>query len=100
CLPPGWDRVIAEITTRTQADAGAPNADPAARLPGAALRRWVHLPDRTCVFPGCRVPAHRADADHTTEHARGGPTTDDNLGSACRHDPPLRHNGHWRGLQT
>ena len=31
------------------------------------------------VFPGCRVPAHRADADHSVEHAEGGPTIDTNL---------------------
>jgi Domain of unknown function (DUF222)/HNH endonuclease len=99
-LPHGWDRVIAEITTKAQADAGPPNTDPAARLPGAALRRWINIRDRTCVFPGCRVPAHRADADHTTEHARGGPTTDDNLGPACRHDHRLRHAGGWRVTQT
>jgi HNH endonuclease len=92
--------VIAEIATTTRANLGPPNADPTARLPGAALRRWISVRDRTCVFPGCRVPAHRADADHTTEHARGGSTTDDNLGPGCRHDHRLRHDGGWRIVQT
>ncbi len=75
--------------------AGPPNTDPAARLPGAALRRWIHIRDRRCVFPGCRAPAHRADTDHSIEHARGGATTDAGLASACRHDHGLRHEGGW-----
>jgi hypothetical protein len=93
--PPGWDRVIAEITGKADTNTGPPNGDPTARLPGRALRRWISIRDRTCVFPGCRVPAHRADADHSVEHAEGGLTTDTNLGSACRHDHRLRHEGRW-----
>ena len=93
--PPGWDRVLAEIIATADANAGPPNGDPSARLPGAALRRWIQIRDRSCEFPGCRVPAHRADADHSTEHAQGGQTIDANLGPACRHDHRLRHAGGW-----
>jgi hypothetical protein len=95
-VEPGWAAILAEITTRLEATpAGPPNADPAARLPGAALRRWIHIRDRRCQFPGCRAPAHRADTDHSIEHARGGATTDAGLASACRHDHRLRHEGGW-----
>ena len=98
--PDGWDRIIAEIHAKAHPGAGPPNGDPAARLPGAALRRWIHVRDRECAFPGCRVPAHRADADHTTAHASGGPTKDTNLGPACRHDHRVRHDGLWTVVQT
>ncbi len=97
---PGWSRVLAEITTSLEAaTTGPPNGDPTARLPGAALRRWIHIRDRRCSFPGCRAPAHRADADHTIEHARGGATVDTDLGPACRHDHLLRHEGGWTVTQ-
>src|SRR5690606_21914919 len=83
--PPGWQPVLDEITTALATNPGGPpNTNPTARLPGAALRRWLHVRDHTCVFPICGVPAHRSDADHTTEHANGGPTIDANLASACR----------------
>ena len=96
----GWSRVLAEITTSLQnAQTGPPNSDPAARLPGAALRRWIHIRDRRCAFPGCRAPAHRADADHTIEHSRGGPTLDTHLAPACNHDHMLRHEGGWTVTQ-
>ncbi len=97
---PGWSRVLAEITTSLQnAQTGPPNGDPTARLPGAALRRWIHIRDRRCSFPGCRAPAHRADADHTIEHCRGGPTVDTHLAPACNHDHMLRHEGGWTVTQ-
>ena len=98
--PPGWSRVISEITAKAGINTGPPNGDPRARLPGAALRRWIHVRDNTCSFPGCRVPAHRTDADHSVEHAEGGPTIDTNLGAACRHDHRLRHEGGWVLAQT
>ncbi len=96
-VEPGWAAILAEITTRLESTpTGPPNTDPAARLPGAALRRWIHIRDRRCAFPGCRAPAHRTDTDHSVEHARGGATTDAGLASACRHDHLLRHEGGWR----
>src|SRR5690606_11422655 len=92
--PPGWQPVLDEITTALATNPGGPpNTNPTARLPGAALRRWLHVRDHTCVFPTCGVPAHRSDADHTTEHANGGPTTDANLASACRPHHRLREVG-------
>ena len=95
-VEPGWSRILAEITAGLDTAAtGPPNGDPAARLPGAALRRWIHVRDRRCTFPGCRAPAHRADTDHSVEHAHGGATVDTGLAPACRHDHRLRHDGRW-----
>lgn len=34
------------------------------RRPTAAMRRHVEARHRTCVFPGCRMPATRSDIDH------------------------------------
>jgi hypothetical protein len=52
--------------------------------------------------PGCRVPAHRADADadHSIEHAERRETTDANLGPGCRHGHRLRHEGGWTLTHT
>jgi hypothetical protein len=96
--PPGWQPVITSLARRIASHArGAPTSgDPHTRLPGTALRRWLHLRDRRCIFPGCRIAPHRTDADHTIEHARGGLTTHTNIGSLCRPDHQLRHERGWR----
>ena len=94
--PPGWAALLTDLTHRsTQRPGGPPNGDPTDRLPNAALRRWIAIRDRHCVFPGCRTAAHHCDADHTREYATGGPTTDTNLGNACRPHHALRHTGGW-----
>ena len=92
----GWRRVLDEITTRLATTrAGPPNADPTARLPGRALRRWIAVRDRRCPFPGCQMPAHRGDADHSRQHAHGGATLDTNLTNPCPAHHRLREHG-WR----
>ena len=92
----GWGRVFEEITTRLATTrAGPPNGDPTARLPGRALRRWIAVRDRRCPFPGCRMPAHRGDADHSRQHAHRGPTLDTNLTLPCPGHHRLREHG-WR----
>jgi hypothetical protein len=63
------------------------------RRPTTPQRRTVQSRDRTCVFPGCRMPASDCDLDHTTTWAEGGPTVPDNLATMCRSDHRLRHNG-------
>ncbi|HSK59390.1 MAG TPA: HNH endonuclease signature motif containing protein, partial [Actinomycetospora sp.] len=65
------------------------------RFPGSALARWVAVRDRSCVGPGCTLPAHGADIDHTVDHVRGGPTADGNLDPMCPHDHHLKHEGGW-----
>jgi hypothetical protein len=92
----GWGRVLDEITTRLATTrAGPPNTDPTARLPGQALRRWIAVRDRRCPFPGCQMPAHRGDADHSRPHAHGGPTLDVNLTMPCPSHHRLREHG-WQ----
>jgi hypothetical protein len=92
----GWGRVFDEIVTRLATiRAGPPNGDPSARLPGRALRRWIAVRDRRCPFPGCRVAAHRGDADHSRQHAHGGATLDTNLTLPCPSHHRLREHG-WR----
>jgi hypothetical protein len=98
--PPAWERVLTEIAGKAGLDDGPPNRDAKRRLPGTALRRWVAARDRTCAFPGCGVPAHRSDADHSVEPAQGGETIDTNIGPNCRHDHRLRHEGGWTITQT
>jgi hypothetical protein len=97
-----WARVIADIAAqhRERDDRAADlDAHPEDRFPRAALRRHVEIRDRHCTFRGCRTPARRADQDHTVDHARGGPTTTDDLGPACRHDHTLKTEGGWTLVQ-
>ena len=65
------------------------------RRPTAAQARDVRLRKRTCVFPGCRMPAADSDLDHTLDWARDGQTDRDNLAPLCRHDHRLKHKGGW-----
>ncbi|MEX0946164.1 MAG: DUF222 domain-containing protein [Acidimicrobiia bacterium] len=65
------------------------------RRPSAAQRRQVQTRNRTCVFPGCRMPATACDLDHRIPWAGGGPTRVDHLVPACRHDHRIRHRAAW-----
>ncbi len=65
------------------------------RRPTAGLRRRVEARDRTCVFPGCRMPAIDSDLDHRVSVADGGPTTERNLGPLCRRDHCIKHSAGW-----
>lgn len=67
--------------------------------PSDAMRRYLIARDQHCRFPGCRVPAHRCDLDHTVDAARGGPTSIDNLGALCRGHHTLKHHGGWEVTQ-
>jgi hypothetical protein len=67
------------------------------RLITPALRRALRLRDRTCVEPGCTLPANYCDPHHITHWTKGGPTGLPNLELRCR-----RHHlrQHQRDLQT
>ena len=41
-------------------------------------RRAIAARDRTCVIPGCRIPAGWCEYHHVIEHSRGGPTDTSN----------------------
>lgn len=65
------------------------------RRPTASQRRRIQTRHRTCVFPGCRMPATVCDLDHTTAVQDGGKTCDCNLAPLCRHDHCIRHAAGW-----
>ena len=62
-----------------------------AYTPTASMRRRLRARDQHCRFPGCRAPAHRCDADHNQDHAKGGRTTIRNLSLFCRRHHTLKH---------
>jgi len=66
-----------------------------ARRPTEAMRRQIQGQHRTCVFPGCRMPAAQCDLDHITAWADGGPTDTSNLAPLCRHDHTVKHLSRW-----
>ena len=66
------------------------------RRPTAALRRRVQGRDRTCVFPGCRMPAIDCDFDHTRRVADGGETSEANGAPLCRHNHITKDQLGWR----
>ncbi|WAC65934.1 DUF222 domain-containing protein [Agrococcus sp. SL85] len=68
--------------------------------PTAAQRRWLRARDGRCRFPGCSMPAHRADADHTRDHALGGATATANLALLCRRHHVIKHATRWRVRQS
>ena len=65
------------------------------RRPTASQRRRIQVRHRSCVFPGCRMPATACDLDHTTAVQDGGKTCDCNLAPLCRHDHCIRHAAGW-----
>lgn len=66
------------------------------RFPSMPLRRSLQVRDRTCGFPGCRMPARHSDLDHIRQWLSGGPTQGHNLTSLCRHDHRLKDTHGWR----
>lgn len=72
--------------------------------PGTRLRRAVQARDVTCTFPGCRMPAHRAELDHIAPYrirARRSPddpgqTRGPNLHPLCKHHHDAKTRGVWR----
>jgi hypothetical protein len=65
------------------------------RRPTASQRRRIQTRHRSCVFPGCRMPATICDLDHTTAVQDGGTTCDCNLAPLCRHDHCIKHTAGW-----
>ena len=67
--------------------------------PCAELARAIVDRDRTCRFPGCRVPAARCDIDHVEPFDPDRParwqTVEQNLQALCRHHHRLKTHGGW-----
>lgn len=90
-----WTKVIADVARQCRQYEQQARHERSGRSPGRPLRRRTEIRDRTCVHPHCRAPAHGTDGDHTQDWASGGPTCDTNIGSLCRHDHRLKHEGGW-----
>jgi len=85
--------------SRRQAVRGRAVAPETGYRPSAALARGVVDRDRTCRFPGCRVPAPRCDLDHLVpfddERPASWQTIPENLQVLCRHHHRLKTHGRW-----
>jgi hypothetical protein len=58
-------------------------------------QRHVHARNRTCIHPGCRMPATNCDLDHTKPWTQTKHTTVDELAPLCRHHHCQRHKHGW-----
>jgi hypothetical protein len=73
-----WWRILTYPASGRPVDYGTTRYRPPEHLVELVITR-----DQTCQFPGCRVPAHRCDLDHSIPYnpAKGtGPTSEFNLG--------------------
>lgn len=88
----GWDRVLTHPVTGNvlTTDRYRPSED---------LKRALQVRDQHCRFPGCRMPVHKCDLDHTTDFARGGKTSECNLAHLCRRHHTLKHESAWTVVQ-
>ena len=89
-----WQRLVVDPVDDHLLDLG-----PVVRRPVPGLDRFVRGRDRTCLFPGCRQPADRADLDHHVPHradGTGGPTSAANLGALCRHHHRIKTHTRWQ----
>ncbi|MFC4566099.1 HNH endonuclease signature motif containing protein, partial [Nocardiopsis mangrovi] len=76
---------------------GTPVAEGTTRYrPPPRLRSHIDSRDRTCRFPHCNRPAVECDADHTTPHHLGGPTSAANLAALCRRHHRLKQHPGWK----
>ena len=83
-----WQWVVTDPETEQPIATGTTR-----RRPGAAMRRMIEVRDRTCIFPGCRMPATNCDLDHRVPWAQGGKTRACDLAALCRHHHIIRHHG-------
>lgn len=105
----GYGPVVAEIARKVAAEQtrnwSATVTDPETgeplhtvslrRRPTAAQKRRVRARYPVCVFKGCRMPAVDSDIDHTTDYAKGGPTTVANQAPLCRRHHLAKHRCGW-----
>ncbi|GGF31647.1 hypothetical protein GCM10010922_03410 [Microbacterium sorbitolivorans] len=89
---PGWDRLF------YRPDTGQVEQIDHYR-PLAWQKRALIGRDITCRFPGCTLPARKADIDHTHAFAEGGRTTMSNLACLCEAHHVMKHQSDWRMRQ-
>ncbi|PFG38877.1 uncharacterized protein DUF222 [Georgenia soli] len=80
-----WRRVVVDPFTDTVLDVGRTTY-----RPPADMARLVRERDRTCIAPGCTVPARHCQLDHSVSWASGGHTAVYNLAPMCEHDHPRK----------
>ncbi|MEV7633595.1 HNH endonuclease [Microbacterium sp. NPDC089318] len=80
---PGWTRLFLDPTGLVTATDTYTPTEP--------MRRFLRARDQHCRFPGCRMPVHRCETDHTHDWALDGPTSIDNLAHLCRTHHTLKH---------
>ncbi len=86
-----WRWTITDPDTEQTLDTDTTRTRPTARQ-----RRQIQARDRTCIFPGCRMPAVGCDIDHRIPLSEHGPTRNDHLAPACRYDHvTVRHRFGW-----
>lgn len=88
----GWDRVVTHPVTGVVLSVDR-------YRPSEQQRRLLRARDERCRFPGCRMPVHRCDLDHTVDAALGGPTSTCNLAHLCRRHHSLKHASEWTVVQ-
>lgn len=94
-----WRRLL------TAPDGSLLRVDPMTYRPTASVARLVRERDRTCVFPGCAMPAARCDLDHVEpfdhKHPQvGGKTEPENLHALCRRHHRLKTSGAWTPVRA
>jgi Domain of unknown function (DUF222) len=63
------------------------------RLFTGVLREAVMMHSRTCIWPGCEIPAGRCEADHLDPWKSSRTTTSANGAPLCRHHNRTKNNG-------
>jgi len=96
-----WQRLVTDPPSGTVLDVGRKTY-----RPPAALADHVRHRDRTCTFPGCPVPAVRADLDHTRawtpepdDPGPPGTTSHDNLAPLCPRHHRAKHGARFHVAQ-
>ncbi len=85
-----WRYTITDPETGLVVDNGTTK-----RRPKTTQKRHVHARNRTCITPGCRMPAVECDLDHTIPYTQTGHTKVEELAPLCRHDHCSRHKFGW-----
>jgi hypothetical protein len=85
-----WRRLVTD-PTGTLRDYGRTRYRPPRDLAEHVIAR-----DRTCRHPGCHRAARRAELDHITGWAAGGPTSATNLHALCPRHHRAKHEAGWR----
>lgn len=91
--PLPWDRVVTHPVT-----GAVLHIDSYHR--GTAIDRFLRARDRHCRWPGCTVPAIRAEVDHTHDDALGGATEVSNLAHLCQRHHTQKQFTRWRVRQV